>query len=70
MKNFNNLRVQPAPLKNHRIQALKDFPDRFDWKQEGAVTRVKDQGHCGSCWAFSTIAQFEGAHKIAFGRLS
>ncbi|XP_044950737.1 ervatamin-B-like [Hordeum vulgare subsp. vulgare] len=44
-------------------------PRSMDWRKRGAVTPVKDQGKCGCCWAFSTVAAIEGIHKIKRGIL-
>jgi cathepsin L len=60
---FDKLRIPGNPLANCiATQAA------FDYRKMGKVTSVKDQGNCGSCWAFATAATFESSYLMRNGR--
>jgi len=57
--------LKPSPLAKKPIR--KDLPDRWDWREHNGCSSVKNQGGCGSCWAFAAIACVESQVLIGEG---
>jgi len=83
LEEFKNtyLRYDPLPRSSGKritleeLRSLNKGPSAYpngavDWRQKNAVTGVKDQGQCGSCWSFGTTGGLEGAVAIKHGHLT
>jgi len=56
------------PVGDHVLGEGESVASSIDWVHKGGVTPVKDQGSCGSCWAFGTMGVVEAVHKIQTGK--
>jgi len=67
--NTNQYHLYSSPCSTTDYATGLNVPDSIDWREQNAVTPVKNQGQCGSCWAFSTTGAVEGAYAISTGEL-
>jgi cathepsin L len=69
-KAAKNLMANAKPLpSDFKIEDIDALPRHVDWREAGIVSAVKDQGYCGSCWAFASTAVVESHVAKATGML-
>jgi len=69
---YTGLLATPPSLSDVNLGTLLEaasLDDEVDWVKNGVVNPIKNQGQCGSCWAFSTVGTLESAYKISTGKL-